>query len=413
MEEYILPLVKGDTDVELMSTDQLLAEMLQEGDDNDFVVVQIPVTSLVAPLLPVTAIDHPPGRAVRQASFAPKSSWREAGPGQLYYLADNGLQVSLGTPEKPLNLNEARQEIKKLGESTVLTDRLLFWLWNLRRRPRPEDGKVFVGKNGSVPVALAEILQMLGRDKHTKLEHPGQRYTDGFRPEQKQRVVQDITILSAFHVQGAFTAVAESTPTAYEVKGPYLRSSQVMRKGILVGFFVSPGDWINTIDLPDIPSLIRIDEQIFKFDPQNDQHEIRIALYLAERFRDQATQGTLGQPLRVPIENQPGRFRLPTMEDLLNGSMIKIDRNNLTIRFVPRIENALQVLKERDIVGRAEPVTPVNKQQAHWGKMWLNTPFIIQAPVSLIEEYRALHASLRAIPKRAASRGKARAKLHP
>src|SRR5947199_9476144 len=55
---------------------------------------------------PVTVLDHPAGRAVRQASLAPKTSWK-AGRHQgsqtqrLYYVADNGIEISLGTLDNP------------------------------------------------------------------------------------------------------------------------------------------------------------------------------------------------------------------------------------------------------------------------------------------------------------------------
>jgi hypothetical protein len=405
-------------DLEAENNDQLLVVMLWDDDTTDVVVEQIPASALMAPLSPVTAIDHPPGRAVRQASFAPKGSWKEdrmKGQAQrLCYLADNGIEVSLGTLENPLDLVQAREEIKKLGELTVLIDRLLFWFWNIRRHPRPGDGKVFIGKNGSVPVSIHEILQMLGYQKHRKREYAGgdQRYTDGYRPEDKALLKWNIMMLSAFQVQG--TLVGEESSIPLDIHGAYLRFSLAFWEGVHVGYLISPGDWINTINLLDIPTLVKIDEQIFKFNRQREQHEIRLCLYLAERFRDQAKEGTLGQPLRVPVENQPGRYRYPTMEELLDGSLIKIDRNNLTQRFAPRIEDALQALEQKNIIGRAEPVTPVDKEQAHWGKAWLGAPMLIQAPDTLISEYRLLQqTTVLGIPSREASKKKRQAKQQP
>ncbi|HEX3641857.1 MAG TPA: hypothetical protein VHV10_11250, partial [Ktedonobacteraceae bacterium] len=206
------------------------------------------------------------------------------------------------------------------------------------------------------------------------------------------------------------TYTGNGTMTAIDVHGAYLRYSMATKKGVHVGYFVSPGDWINTINLPDIPSLMRIDEQIFKFDKQREQHEIRLSLYLAERFRDQVEEGTLGLPLYVPVENQPGKTRLLTMEDLLNGTLIKIDRNNLTRRFVPRIEDALQVLQRLNIIGRVEWTTPVNRQKSQWGKDWLTTPLLIEAPASLIEDYEFLQVSLPVFPEKATSKNKKRTK---
>lgn len=412
--------VVESTDLDRANYDQFLDEMLQEEGSLEEGVTALEVVATqppmpVAPLLPVTAIDTPPGRAVRQASFAHKASWRSGAvrgsqAQRLYYMADNGIEVSLGTPENPLDLAQARKEIQKLGELTVLIDRLLFWYWNTRRRPRLEDGKTFIGKNGSVPVTIAEIMTMLGYQKHMKREYGGgeQRYTDGFRTEDKDRINWNIVMLSAFQVQSTYTG--DGTMAAIDVHGAYLRYSVATKKGVHVGYFVSPGDWINTINLPDIPSLMRIDEQIFKFDKQREQHEIRLSLYLAERFRDQAEEGTLGLPLYVPVENQLGKTRLLTMEDLLNGTLIKIDRNNLTRRFVPRIEDALQVLQRLNIIGRVEWTTPVNRQKSQWGKDWLTTPLLIEAPACLIEDYELLQASLPVFPEKATSKNKKRTK---
>lgn len=408
------------TDLDRANYDQFLDEMLQEESSLEEGVTALEVVAtqpptLVAPLLPVTVLDTAPGRAVRQASFAPKISWRSgtvrgSQAQRLYYIADNGIEVSLGTPENPLDLAQARKEIHKLGELTVLIDRLLFWYWNTRRRPRPEDGKTFIGKNGSVPITFAEIMTMLGYQKHVKREYAGggQRYTSGFRSEDKDRIHWNIAMLSAFQVQSTYTG--DGTMTAIDVHGAYLRYSMATKKGVHVGYFISPGDWINAINLPDIPSLMRIDEQIFKFDKQREQHEIRLSLYLAERFRDQAEEGTLGQPLYVPVENQPGKFRLLTMEDLLNGALIKIDRNNLTRRFVPRIEDALQALQRRNIIGRVEWTTLVNREKAQWGKDWLTTPLLIEAPASLIKDYQLLEVSLPVLPEKATSKNKKRTK---
>jgi len=251
---------------------------------------------------------------------------------------------------------------------------------------------------------------MLGYQKHVKREYTvgEQRYTSGFRSEDKDRIHWNIAMLSAFQVQSTYTG--DGTMTAIDVHGAYLRYSMATKKGVHVGYFISPGDWINAINLPDIPSLMRIDEQIFKFDKQREQHEIRLSLYLAERFRDQAEEGTLGQPLYVPVENQPGKFRLLTMEDLLNGALIKIDRNNLTRRFVPRIEDALQALQRINIIGRVEWTTLVNREKAQWGKDWLTTPLLIEAPASLIKDYQLLEVSLPVLPEKATSKNKKRTK---
>jgi hypothetical protein len=388
-----------DSSLEHINHDQLLDGMLEgdvppEVETKEIEATQTRLVQAVQMTLPglvtnpVTVIDHAQGRAVRQASLAPKTSWR-AGRHQgsqtqrLYYVADNGIEIALGTPENPLDLEEAKKQIKRAGELTVLIDRLLFWFWLSRSRPRPGDGKTFVSRNGSVPVSIEEMLALLGYKKHTKREG-NQRYSDGYRTEDKDRLTWNIALLAAFQVSSA----AES---GFGIQGAYLRYSLGFWDDVHVGYLISPGDWINTITLPDqVPGLMSIDQQIFQLDCQAQQHEIRLCLYLAEAFRDQFRQGTLGEPLRVPMEGHAGRTRLITMEELLRDAQIKIDRNNLTQRFVPRIEEALATLVRMGIVARAEPAPPIDKTTGYWGKAWCNAPMIVQAPERLVNEYRTL-----------------------
>ena len=151
-----------------------------------------------------------------------------------------------------------------------------------------------------------------------------------------------------------------------------------------------------------------IDQQIFQFNCQAQQHEIRLCLYLAEAFRDQFRAGTLGQPLKVPIEGQSGKSRYITMEELLNESKIRIDRNNLTQRFAPRIGEALQSLVDLNILARAEPVSPIDKVHGYWGKAWCSAPMIIQAPTHLAEEYRSFVEPPLLPPRKGRKRSKRR-----
>ena len=380
--------------------DQILDGMLQgdvpaeiqtaeiEATQNRLVeAVQMPLPGL-AVQQPVTVLDHPTGRAVRQASLAPKNSWKLASAQgnqaqRLYYVADNNIEISLGTLENPLGLEEARKQIKRAGELTVLVDRLLLWFWLSRSRPRPGDGKTFIGRNGSVPVSIEEMLDILGYKKHIKREYPGgeQKYSDGYRTEDKDRLTWNIALLSAFQV-------SSGNESGFGIRGAYMRYSLGFWDGVHAGYLISPGDWINAVDQLEFPMLMRIDEQILQFDRQAEQHEIRLALYLAEAFRDQLKQGTLGEPLTMPVENHHARTRYITMEELLNESRIKIDRNNLTQRFAPRIEEALDNLIKRNILARAEPVSAIDRQKGYWGKAWCSMPMIIAAPQQLIEEYR-------------------------
>ena len=146
--------------------------------------------------------------------------------GELFYLASNTLEVYLGTREHPLELPQALKQIRQLSESTVLTGRILLGLWNIRRYNHR------VSKNGSVAVLLEEILQWQGIQKHSRVAHPGttKRYTDGYRTEQKQRVIQDLVLLASCNVRGTCTITVKGKSAAIEVDGPYMRYSVVSRK---------------------------------------------------------------------------------------------------------------------------------------------------------------------------------------
>lgn len=377
-------MIKGDADVPV----EIKTAAIEQTTARIVEALQMPLPGMA--IQPVTVLDHEPGRAVRAAALAGKNSWktgrhRGSQAQRLYYVADNGIEISLGTPENPLDLEEARKQIKRAGELTALLDRLLFWYWMLRSRPRPGDGKTFISSNGSVPVLIEELLEMLGYKKHEKAEYAGgkQKYTDGYRVEDKDRLTFQIMLLAAFQV-------SSHNPNGFGIQGAYLRYSLGFWEGIHTGYLINMGDWIHTISLPDLPSLMHIDEKLFKFDRQFQQHEIRLGLYLISAFSDQARKGTLGEPLMVEVEGNPGTFRHITMEELLNEASIKIDTANLTNRFVPRIEEALQVLIQEGMLARAEPVTSINRSQGYWGKAWRAMPMIIQAPTNLIEEYRRL-----------------------
>ena len=359
-----------------------IASLFEQGElDSEhslFAYVTPEVTSSMA------VTNYRPDQAVREASLAQKDQWKAGLDGELFYLASNALEVYLGTREHPLELPQALKQIRRLSESTVLTGRILLGLWNIRRYNHR------VSKNGSVAVLLEEILQWQGIQKHSRVAHPGttKRYTDGYRTEQKQRVIQDLALLASCNVRGTSTITVKGKSAAIEVDGPYMRYSVVSRKTgpeekSIIGFLVSPGDWISTYEQQHHQYLAEVDSQIFKLNPQNDRYALRLALYLTERWREQAKDGDFSTPI--------------TMSDLLAASMIAVDERHLTIRFIPRIEDALVQLESMGIVGKQLCLTAVDKTQARWGKDWLASHWEILPPLTLIREYQA-------ISKRASSR---------
>jgi hypothetical protein len=73
------------------------------------------------------------------------------------------------------------------------------------------------------------------------------------------------------------------------------------------------------------------------------------------------------------------------MADLLAASMIPIDKANLTSRFAPRVEAALQKLYEQGILGEM-PIclSPVDRTKAHWGTDWLAAYWRIVPPLGRV-----------------------------
>lgn len=334
---------------------------------------------------PFLVTSYHPDSAVREASLAPKDQWKTALGGELAYLASNELEVYLGSQGKPLEIGEALNTIRKLNESTVLTARIALGIWNSRR------ANAQLAKNGSVPVILDEILLWQGHEKRSRLAHPQtdatKRYSDGFRTQQKQRVVQDMTALSACYVRGSCPIVVGTKRTIIEVNGPYLHHSLVFRRTqtgekVLIGFMVAPGDWITTYEQQQVESLAQIDRQIFTLNPQNDKYALRLALYLTERWREQTQTGAFSTPI--------------VMHDLLAASMIEVDRQHLTTTFVPKIEAALARLEAMQILSRQTCLNPVDKTKARWGREWLATRWEILPPVDLI---RSANRRKKRLPK--------------
>lgn len=329
----------------------------------------------------IKVTNYRPDQAVREASLAQKNMWKP-GDGEISYLASNTLEVYLGTPERPLEIPQALKQIRQLSESTVLTARIVLGLWNIRRHNDR------VSKNGSVAILLEEILQWQGVQKHSRVAHPGttKRYTDGYRTEQKQRVLQDLALLASCNVRGNCTITVKGKSVSIQVDGPYMRYSVVSRKTLLneriiVGFLLSPGDWISTYEQHQNYYLAEVDSQIFKLNPQNDRYALRLALYLTERWREQAKLGDFSTPIM--------------MSELLAASMIEVDERHMTSRFVPRIEASLEKLEKMGIIGKQLCITDVDRNQTRWSKDWLASRWEILPPVKLIQEYQAMNNPLR------------------
>lgn len=353
---YLAEVLEGDVE-----TDHLFERLTTDND------LQFLVTS-----------SHHPDTAVREASLAPRDQWQENQEGGgLTYLASNALEVYLGESGQPLKIGEALNKLRMLSDSTVLTARIALGLWNSRR-----DDKA-LSKNGSAPVLLDELLAWQGHEKLKRFAHPGtdssKRYSDGYRSMQKQRVVQDMAALAACHIRGVAELAVGGKNTQIEVDGPYLRYDLVSRRTrsgerILIGFLVAPGGWITTYEQGQNELFAQIDRAIFHLNPQNDKYALRIALYLTERWREQAKSGSFSTPI--------------AMSALLGASMIEVDKSHLTSEFAPKIELALKHLEDMHIIGKQMCLKPVDKTKTRWGKEWLASRWEILPPMELIRAYQ-------------------------
>lgn len=328
----------------------------------------------------INVTSYHPDQAVREASLARKDQWKPSEEGELSYTASNEIEVYLGNQGQPLEIGEALTQIRKLSESTVLTARIVLGLWNSRRH------KKHLSQDGSVPILLDEILQWQGVQKHSRAAHPGttKRYTDGYRAEHKQRVIQDLVLLAACNVRGTCKVKVRGKMIAIEVDGPYIRYDTVSRKmptgeKVILGFLISPGGWIGTYEQQQGEELAQIDSQIFTLNPQNDRYALRLALYLVERWREQARHGQFSEPI--------------VMSDLLAASMIDADKRHLTSEIAPRIEEALQRLETMGIIGKHLCLSSIDRDQARWGKDWLASRWEILPPLDLIHSYQSVRSS--------------------
>lgn len=384
-----------------LSEEELLRQMIEEDEEeegDEFSDLEEPgqVGYPLAPLLPSSsapAVPYHPrdhDRAIREASLAPGKLWKEKA-GLFSFLATNNIEVAFGKQDLPLALPEARRVIEQLGESTVIVSRILLLLWNIRHKQVQRRGN-------SVPILISEVLRLMGHTKHIK-----DRYTDGYRLDQKRKVIDDTLLLSSLLVRA--TIIENGQPTPLNILGHYLNSSLITKeiKGEqrVIGIYVAPGDWIKAYDvLPEHSTdqaLARIDVAICKLDTQNDKYAIRIALYLAEQWRDQVLAH---QEALLRGEAFTPQFQKPIkMADLLAGSMISIPKEHVRDRFIPRIERALRTLsnpperkhdtdqadpQQRIIISVAKPLTEVNQQQPQWDRNWLETEWEILPPMDLL-----------------------------
>ena len=274
--------------------------------------------------------------------------------------------------EQPLSLEEAQARLQSIRPSTILTLRIAQGLWNLRRH----DAKL--APNGAAAISFNDILQWRGVAKHSRPAAPGseRRVTDGWRTDDREDVRQDFELASRYWLRGQHTVFFRGKAQTVNVDGPYMHVSFISVPTLWgeepAGVWFTPGDWINSYEEKNNYYLAEIDRRIFELNPQNEQHEQRLALYLTELWRTQARSGRYDTPL--------------TMAELLLKSVIDPDRIHID-RFVTRIEHALERLRERGIIGAYECLTPADRSKGRWGQAWLASRWRILPPDALRQSY--------------------------
>lgn len=311
-------------------------------------------------------------RAAREAMLSDKKSWTVE-EGMQRFTASNNLAVYFGNPDHPLDLAEAQEQLLRIRESTVLTIRIAEGIWNQRRR---DDRYV---RNGMVGITYNEILQWRGIQKHKRAAYPGAAHqvTVGWRTDDREDVRLDFEVASRLHLRGRHVVKAKGKERIVHVDDVYIRTTKVSQPALWgeehLGVFFAPGDWIADYEQAGNVYLAEIDRRVFQLNPQNERHELLLALYFTEQWRYQASEGDYTKPIG--------------MEDLLRKSVIKIDHKHLVYRFIPRIEAALQTLQDRGIIGRYECLTPPDRSKGRWGNDWLKSRWRILPPAALAQSY--------------------------
>lgn len=365
----------------------------QKGDLEPQIGVQLPVERQRALL---ANIRHTPTTRLVVSSFEEDSAFRESclaeaeewlHPESHYFQASNSIKVYAAHPDAPLDLAEAHEQIKKIGLSTVLAARIALGLWNSRRYDQ------HLSENGSTAIALHEILMWRGIKKHTKAasKTSAVRITDGYEPKYKRQVYLDFFYLQQCYLRGEYTRLdARGRKRQFIIDGPYMRVSVVRERNLwgeeeIVGFIVSPGDWITTHTGTAFGYFSALDQKIFQLHPQKDQFSLRIALYLIERWSRQAQRSQ-------NIFDIHSYEETISTEELLSASMISFDREKFPIRFKDRIETAIQRLFEHPILGSmillASPSCLEGRDDAHhnWREQWLSARWALFPRLEMVEE---------------------------
>jgi hypothetical protein len=341
-------------------------------------VIDIQESQAIARTLPglgpiLIVPSHAEDRAIREATLARQTAWREESKlGLPYYLASNQMRVYFGDPRFPLEPEEAQAALARLRESTIMTARYILGRWTIAR----EQGQL--AQEGSVPIRIEEILEWRGIQKHSRAIAPGStvRRIEDYEIKYRKQAQEDLRLLSQFWLRGTHQVQikGQQFPTPVTIDSYYLRIGRLQNpENDRSLYYAAPGVWINTYEASGGLWLAELDRRIFTLHPQRHQIALRIALFLSEQWQLCLMNGTEITPL--------------AMQELLARSMVSLDQNHLTSRFIPHVEQAIQLLIERGIVREAKPDREVSRESAQRGKEWLATHWTITPPTDVAQRH--------------------------
>ena len=293
--------------------------------------------------------------AIREAILAKATQWLlHEQTAQPYYRASNAFSIFLDAANPLPSLSRDQEKDVPLPEGTLLTARILMGLW-VSRRNDPQ-----LSFNGRAMIHPDEILSWRGIQKHRRLAYYGSKkqFSDGYPSKQKQQVQQELALLSRYQLRGQHIVCCQGKMLSVNIDAPYLSFMPVEKQGKIAGYLISPGNWISSYEEHQMSFLVSVNRQLFQLNPRNDYLALRLAFYLTEYWRRHMHTGEAQKPF--------------CMAQLLSSSMIPIEKANLTSRFVPRVEAALQKLYTIGLLG--EPprnLSGIDTTKAHWGKDWL------------------------------------------
>ncbi len=306
--------------------------------------------------------NYHPDKAIKAALLAKEGWGKWKKDGRVYWAyrfplnPEHTLRVFLGGPRPP-SAEEGAAIVEQFDLRTIVTGKICLSIYLSRRRDER------LTQTGSALISLDEILSIRGVKK-SRAYHGCVSYSNGFRWEDKQAILEDLVLLQQCFIEGTCVINVGGAWKELGVNNDqYVRFTLLTEKNSLtgvdekIGIFFAPGEYFNLYETRNVIYIAEIEREVFKFNIRREAHELLIGLALTERWRDLAKKRDYDKPI--------------SMQELLHSSVIPVDRKNPG-RFIERIEDAIQNIYQRGILG-APPkyLTPVDRSKSRWTGDWL------------------------------------------